>query len=76
MQWVAKEAAVPCTVRIAGDLLDEAGNFKPDSMREEAGFCEPSCRELAIGDIVQFERYGYARLDRKDGDGLVFIFSC
>ena len=76
IQWVPLESAVSCKVKIAGDLLDEAGNFRENSMSEDSGFCEASCRELAVGDIVQFERYGYARLDKKEEHGLVFIFSC
>jgi len=76
IQWVPVESAVPCKVKIAGDLLDEAGSFRENSLSEDAGYCETSCRELAVGDIVQFERYGYARLDKKEEHGLVFIFSC
>lgn len=76
LQWVDEKSAVPCVVRIAGDLLDESGNFRADSMKEERGFCEPSCRELPAGSIVQFERYGYARLDANGESGLVFVFSC
>jgi len=73
---VPVESAVPCKVKVAGDLLDGAGNFRADSLREDAGFCESSCRGLAEGDIVQLERYGYARLDKKEEHGLIFIFSC
>jgi glutamyl-tRNA synthetase len=76
IQWVPVESAVPCKVKVAGDLLDGAGNFRADSLREDAGFCESSCRGLAEGDIVQLERYGYARLDKKEEHGLIFIFSC
>lgn len=76
MQWVPVETAVACKVKVPGDLLDENGNFRQESMGEEAGFCEPSCRELSDGEIVQFERFGYARLDKKEENGLVFVFSC
>ncbi len=76
IQWVPVESAVSCKVKIAGDLLDEQGNFRENSMSEDAGFCEEACRELSVGDIVQFERYGYARMDKLEENGLVFIFSC
>jgi glutamyl-tRNA synthetase len=76
IQWVPVELAVPCKVKIAKDLLDENGNFAQGSMAEDAGVCEPSCRSLADGAVVQFERYGYARLDKKEEHGLIFIFSC
>jgi glutamyl-tRNA synthetase len=76
IQWVPVQSAVGCKIRIAGDLQDESGNFRENSMGEDSGFCEASCCELAVGDIVQLERYGYARLDKKEENGLVFIFSC
>ncbi|VVC00248.1 Glutamate--tRNA ligase [uncultured archaeon] len=76
IQWVPVESAVACKVKKAGDLLDEKGAYRADSLSEEAGYCEPSCRELADSAVVQFERYGYARLDKKEEHGLVFIFSC
>ena len=76
MQWVPLESAVACKVKIAGDLQDESGNFRENSLAEDSGYCEASCRGLAPGDIVQFERYGYARLDKLEENGLVFIFSC
>ncbi len=76
IQWVPADSAVNCKVKIPKDLLDEDGNFDPNSMEEENGVCEPSCKELAEGTIVQFERYGYVRMDKKEENGLVFIFSC
>lgn len=76
IQWVPIESSVQCRVLVPHDLLDDSGNYNPNSMTEDAGFCEPSCRELPDGAVVQFERYGYARLDKKEDNGLVFIFSC
>ena len=76
IQWVPCESAVACKVKRPGDLLGADGKFNPESMQEENGFCESSCRGLPDSAIVQFERYGYARLDKKEEHGLVFIFSC
>jgi glutamyl-tRNA synthetase len=76
IQWVPADSHLGCKVRIPKDLLDDAGNFAPDSMGEDVGFCEMSCSDLADGAIVQFERYGYARLDKKEDNSLTFIFSC
>jgi len=76
IQWVPVESAISCKVKVAGDLLDESGSFRENSMSEDSGYCEASCRELSVGDIVQFERYGYARMDKKEEHGLIFIFSC
>jgi glutamyl-tRNA synthetase len=76
IQWVNCDTAVSCKVKVPRDLLDENGNYRADSMGEDEGVCEPSCRELQDGAVVQFERYGYARLDKKGENGLVFVFSC
>ena len=76
IQWVPVASALNCKVKIAGDLLDESDNFRENSMSEDNGYCEASCLELTVGDIVQFERYGYARIDKIEENRLVFIFSC
>lgn len=76
IQWVPLESAVACKVKIPKDLLDGKGEFNPDSMAEDNGYCEISCRSLPEGAVVQFERYGYCKIDKKEEHGLVFIFSC
>lgn len=76
IQWVPVESAVNCIVLVPHDLLDDAGNFVADSLGHDDGFCEASCRELPAGAVVQFERYGYCRVDAKEENGLVFVFSC
>jgi len=76
IQLLVPQEAVSCKVKVPRDLLDEEGNFAPASLRIDEGVCEKSCLELGEGASVQFERYGYARLDRKEDNGLAFIFSC
>ncbi|MCX8197280.1 MAG: glutamate--tRNA ligase [Candidatus Micrarchaeota archaeon] len=76
IQWVPFEGAVSCIVQKPGALFDDEGNFRQDSLQEQSGFCEPSCIELPQGAIVQFERYGYCRLDQKSRSHLTFIYSC
>ncbi|MBN2251688.1 MAG: glutamate--tRNA ligase [Candidatus Altiarchaeota archaeon] len=38
------------------------------------GLCEKACGNVPEGAVVQLERTGFARLDRKTKDGLVFYF--
>jgi glutamyl-tRNA synthetase len=38
------------------------------------GFCEPACLNLKESDIVQFERFGFCRLDKKGQENLVFCY--
>ncbi|HVC27041.1 MAG TPA: glutamate--tRNA ligase [Nitrososphaerales archaeon] len=42
-------------------LEDETPN--PDSLKVRKGFAEPAFADLAEGDIVQFPRYGFVRVD-------------
>ncbi|MFH1125552.1 MAG: glutamate--tRNA ligase [Candidatus Altiarchaeota archaeon] len=38
------------------------------------GICETTCGKLNVGEIIQFERFGFCRLDKKEVDRLVFCF--
>jgi len=46
-----------------------------DDASEIIGLCEVDCKHLKIGDIVQFERFGFARLDEIANDELIFYFA-
>lgn len=73
IQWVTKDA-IKCNVLVPLDLFAE-GKFNEDSMMVDRGECEMACSEIRIGGIIQFERYGFCRFDRKEGDVLLFIFT-
>jgi glutamyl-tRNA synthetase len=64
IQWVP-ENAVEALVLIPKDLLRD-GEFDPDSLGEARGLCEPDCLKLKADDIIQFERFGFCRLDKND----------
>jgi len=49
-----------------------AALVKPDGITH--GLCEQACKKIREGDVIQFERVGFARLDEKKGDGFVFYF--
>ncbi len=74
IQWVG-DGKLDCEVLIPRDLLKD-GEFNPLSLDKAGGYCEPACAALAEGSVVQFERFGFCRLDRRDGGRLVFVFSC
>ncbi|MBI4095620.1 MAG: glutamate--tRNA ligase [DPANN group archaeon] len=40
-----------------------------------AGFAEKNCEKLKVGDIIQFERFGFVRLDAKAKGKLGFVFT-
>ena len=76
VQWVSEEWKLKCTVLIPKDLLDEKGVYVPDSLEIAEGFCEKTVGSIKPGDIIQFERFGFCRFDKKDKDGFQFVLSC
>ncbi|WP_054834716.1 glutamate--tRNA ligase [Methanobrevibacter arboriphilus] len=46
-----------------------------DASIVEGGICESYCKNLNVGDIVQFERFGFARLDEISNNELIFYFA-
>lgn len=38
------------------------------------GYCEKACEKLNEGEIIQFERFGFCKLDKKQQDKLLFCF--
>ncbi|NIO37505.1 glutamate--tRNA ligase [Candidatus Bathyarchaeota archaeon] len=53
IHWISVEADMPCKV------------IMPDASIAQ-GIAENSCKELKPDDIVQFERFGFARVDKVD----------
>ncbi len=72
IQWVSD--FLECEILKPGDLLLDSGEFNPSSLTIDSGYCEKSVRPLREGDVVQFERYGFCRLDSKGP--MRFIYSC
>jgi glutamyl-tRNA synthetase len=61
-QWVTPVHS-EVTVAVPDVLFLEEDKFNPDSLMEVEGFAEESASQLKVGDIVQFPRFGFARLD-------------
>jgi glutamyl-tRNA synthetase len=75
IQWVG-DGKLDCEILVPKDLLDAKGEFDPESLQRLKGYCEAPCALLDGGAIVQFERFGFCRLDKNDDGRLVFVFSC
>ncbi len=77
LQWVSEEH-VDCEIVIPLDLLDEKNNFNEKSLKIIKGYCENNCEQLEEGKIIQFERFGFCKLDRKDHEKrkITFIYTC
>jgi len=76
IQWVSDAAKFGCDVAVLSDLLKENGDFNENSMKIVHGYCESNCFALQEGEIIQFERFGFCRLDRKERDNLFVILGC
>ncbi|KZX15115.1 glutamine--tRNA ligase [Methanobrevibacter cuticularis] len=62
IQWVPSKDNVKAKI-----VMDDASVIQ--------GLCEADCLNLKVGDIVQFERFGFARLDEIIDDELTFYFA-
>ena len=60
IQWLPAQATVPCT------LLTQEGVMK--------GACEPAVRS-ELGNVVQFERVGFVKIDTVDASGVKAYFT-
>jgi glutamyl-tRNA synthetase len=72
VQWVT-EQNVPISVTKVGDLLNEDGSFNQNSLTEINGVVEKTYEDLEEGQIVQFERFGFCRLDDKEKGRMIFV---
>jgi len=61
-QWVASPH-YGVKVTVPDVLFHEDDTFNEDSLKVVQGFAEESASALKVGDIVQFPRFGFARLD-------------
>ena len=72
IQWVT-DNHLECEVVTLKPLFNDKGEYNSESINIVKGYCETSCDDLNIGDIVQFERYGFVKLDGKLNGKLTFI---
>jgi glutamyl-tRNA synthetase len=73
IQWVCDELKVAVKIDIAHDLfVDEKFNEK--SLEQIYGWGERSLNLMQVGDVCQFERFGFVKLDCKKQDELQFVF--
>lgn len=67
VQWVTEFAKAPAVVSVLGDLLLADGSYNPESMQLVWGWAERSSGDFELGQTLQFERFGFVKLDAKDG---------
>jgi len=64
IQWVSEGNYIAAKLVIPGKLLIN-GEFNKDSLTQISGFAEGYAEKINQGEIVQFERIGFFRLDDK-----------
>jgi len=72
IQWVT-ERSFEFVVLISGPLFID-DKYNPDSLKRVRGLVEESLKTARNGEIVQFERFGFVRIE-KEGGSMVGIFS-
>lgn len=73
IQWVAD--CIETKVLKPGDLLNKDKSFNEKSMEIINGYAEKNIENIKDGEIIQFERFGFCRLDKK-AKKYTFIYSC
>jgi len=76
IQWVPDKHKIRCKVIIPHELLNEKEEYNPKSLEIAEGYCENGCADLKLEEVIQFERFGFCRLDKIKEKELEFIFSC
>ncbi len=63
LQWVVQDDSHGVEVLEPSELFLEDGTFNKDSLKTRLGVAESAFDRLKEGDIVQFPRYGFVRVD-------------
>lgn len=85
LHWVSAQHAIPVEVRIYNQLftveqpdaekdVDFLNFINPESMAIVKGFAEPSLKDVAVGEPLQFQRIGYFTKDQ-DSTDTNFVFN-
>jgi glutamyl-tRNA synthetase len=66
IQWTTTDA-IPLTIN-KPELLFKNGTFNSESMQTIEGYIEPTIRTFNSGEIIQFERFGFVRIEKQNND--------
>ncbi len=62
-QWVTNKN-IPCEVKIPSEIVGKDENPLPDSLKTIKGLCEETCRKIKPNEIIQFERFGFVKIEK------------
>jgi len=73
VQWVPEENVNVDVIVPSSLYIDK--EIDMDSLKTVSGLGEPSIADLNVGEIVQFERFGFVRVDSKDGGKVTVVLA-
>jgi glutamyl-tRNA synthetase len=73
VQWTTEEH-IPIEVQVP-DLIFVGDKINKNSLKIVSGYGENACRELKVDEHVQFERFGFCRIDQKKKDKIIACFT-
>jgi len=71
VHWVPEKGAIKSSMIMIGNLLNDDDSFNENGLETIGGVVEESAKTLKQGEIVQFERVGYAILHDKKKMGFI-----
>ncbi len=71
IQWTT-DNFIKMSVFVPG-LLYQKGNYNPNSLEKVEGFAEEAVSRLKTGEIVQFERFGFVRIEKQNNTIMGFF---
>ncbi len=74
IQWVTPNN-IPAEIKIPGMLVDKDENPLPHSMKLVLGFCEEDCKNIKSGEVVQFERFGFVKIEKVSSEKIEGILA-
>ncbi|KAG5366039.1 Glutamate--tRNA ligase, cytoplasmic [Yarrowia sp. B02] len=83
VSWLAESDATPCELvdfdhLITKDKIEEGENFEdwltPETIFKTEALADSNIKNMKVGDIIQFERKGYYRLDQPWSEGKPAVF--
>lgn len=62
-QWVT-DKNIPALIAVPGELVDKDEKPLPYSLNIVKGLCEEACKKIKRGEVVQFERFGFVKIEK------------
>ncbi|HIJ97988.1 TPA: hypothetical protein H1012_00280, partial [archaeon] len=55
---------IPCEIKIPSEIVGRDDNPLPDSLKIIKGLCEETCKKISPNEIIQFERFGFVKIEK------------